>query len=594
MSGKAIKVNGHFEVPVEIRNGVKEDAIPVIHSKGTAILASSVQEAPEYNIPVELLARKYDKEIDVAYDTVLFHGNELKGIKQVDGYSSKGMVAKLESAPPPSEWISDPLRSNWVADPLILDSAYQMAILWCHEEKGLMSLPSFSKSYRQYTREFPKDGITAVMEVKDVTDHKITSDFTFLDSNNDVVATISGYEAIMDRSLNDAFKNTEKEGTVKPLFNREKLLAYAIGKPSEAFGKPYEVFDNDRIIARLPGPPYFFMDNVTSIDHTPWELKPGGWVESEYIIPDDEWYFKANRGDSMPFCILLEIALQPCGWLAAYAGSALRSDNQLKFRNLGGNAVMHREIKKGDGKLTMRTRMSKVSEAAGMIIEDFDIQVLQNGEVIYDGHTNFGFFSNAAMEQQVGVRNPEKIIYQPSADELAKSIIVELKKEAPITPDDLNADPHASAAMPSKALLMVDRIETYIPDGGPNKLGFIKGVKDVDPDEWFFKAHFLQDPVCPGSLGLESFIQLIKFTALDKWKHLAETHSFEFLPGCDHNWIYRGQVVPRNKTVEVAAIITDIKDGDEPEITADGYLMADGVLIYQMNAFSLKMSRKHQ
>jgi 3-hydroxymyristoyl/3-hydroxydecanoyl-(acyl carrier protein) dehydratase len=31
----------------------------------------------------------------------------------------------------------------------------------------------------------------------------------------------------------------------------------------------------------------------------------------------------------------------------------------------------------------------------------------------------------------------------------------------------------------------------------------------VDPSFWFFKAHFFQDPVWPGSLGLESFLQLV-------------------------------------------------------------------------------------
>ena len=29
----------------------------------------------------------------------------------------------------------------------------------------------------------------------------------------------------------------------------------------------------------------------------------------------------------MPFAVLLEVALQPCGWLAAYMGSALTSDD---------------------------------------------------------------------------------------------------------------------------------------------------------------------------------------------------------------------------------------------------------------------------
>ena len=35
----------------------------------------------------------------------------------------------------------------------------------------------------------------------------------------------------------------------------------------------------------------------------------------------------------------LEIALQPCGWLAAYLGSALTSPDDLYFRNLGGKAT---------------------------------------------------------------------------------------------------------------------------------------------------------------------------------------------------------------------------------------------------------------
>ncbi len=42
----------------------------------------------------------------------------------------------------------------------------------------------------------------------------------------------------------------------------------------------------------------------------------------------------------MPFAVLLEVALQPCGWLAAYLGSALTSPVDLSFRNLGGTAEL--------------------------------------------------------------------------------------------------------------------------------------------------------------------------------------------------------------------------------------------------------------
>ena len=41
----------------------------------------------------------------------------------------------------------------------------------------------------------------------------------------------------------------------------------------------------------------------------------------------------------MPFAVLLEVALQPCGWLAAYMGSALDQHVDAAFRNLGGTAT---------------------------------------------------------------------------------------------------------------------------------------------------------------------------------------------------------------------------------------------------------------
>ena len=59
----------------------------------------------------------------------------------------------------------------------------------------------------------------------------------------------------------------------------------------------------------------------------------------------DAWYFKADRTPAMPLSIMMEVALQPCGWLAAYMGSALKSASDLRFRNLGGSATLWREIR---------------------------------------------------------------------------------------------------------------------------------------------------------------------------------------------------------------------------------------------------------
>jgi hypothetical protein len=45
-----------------------------------------------------------------------------------------------------------------------------------------------------------------VLEVTGASAHKMSGDFTFLDENQSVVARLSGFEAIMDSSLNRAFK----------------------------------------------------------------------------------------------------------------------------------------------------------------------------------------------------------------------------------------------------------------------------------------------------------------------------------------------------------------------------------------------------
>ena len=43
-----------------------------------------------------------------------------------------------------------------------------------------------------------------------------------------------------------------------------------------------------------------------------------------------------------------------------------------------------------------------------MIIEEFDMKILQAGNIIYEGDTVFGFFSGEALSKQVGIRNIEK------------------------------------------------------------------------------------------------------------------------------------------------------------------------------------------
>jgi 3-hydroxymyristoyl/3-hydroxydecanoyl-(acyl carrier protein) dehydratase len=111
----------------------------------------------------------------------------------------------------------------------------------------------------------------------------------------------------------------------------------------------------------------------------------------------------------------------------------------------------------------------------------------------------------------------------------------------------------------------------------------------VDPAEWFFKAHFFQDPVCPGSLGVEALIQLIKFMVRSRWPQLAVTHRFAHIVQNAHEWTYRGQILPQNTRVTVEATVRSVSDRPFPEIIADGYLQVDGLYIYRMQNFGIRL-----
>jgi len=359
-------------------------------------------------------------------------------------------------------------------------------------------------------------------------------------------------------------------GSPVPLFDSNSILAFAIGKPSEAFGEPYRVFDSERIIARLPGPPYQVLDRITRIEGcAAFKLAAGGVVDAEYDVPKDAWYFKSNRQPTMPFGVLLEVALQPCGWLAAYVGSALSSQTDLSFRNLGGTATQYEEIGPDAGTLVTTVKMTKNVQSAGMLIQDYEMAVRCGGRLVYEGITEFGFFSKKALSEQVGVRGAAP--YAPSQAELARDLRPGL----------------GQPGMPDQMLMMVDAVDCYVPDGGPRGLGFIRGTKRVDPSEWFFKAHFYQDSVCPGSLGLESFIQLMKVVARERWRGISGRFESMAL-GQKHGWLYRGQVIPANKLVTVEACVTAVDDARRL-IKADGLLRVDGLVIYKMTDFALRL-----
>ena len=357
-------------------------------------------------------------------------------------------------------------------------------------------------------------------------------------------------------------------------YGSRTMFACALGQPSLAFGEMYRSFDGPVRVPRLPAPPYHFVSRIRSVDATQGGMATPASVEAEYDIPADAWYFANSASDRMPVCVLLEAALQPCGWLASYIGCAKSDAGELFFRNLDGVVEIFDAVPPDAGTLVTKARLVTISRFNGITLLSFEIQCYANDRPILRMTTSFGFFVESALASQAGLPTPKAD--KRHLDEPA-NLAVNLRSQ----PAEYFGD---TAGMAQKNLAMLDRVTGFWPQAGAAGLGRLRAEKDVDPEEWFFKAHFFQDPVMPGTLGIESMTQLLQFYMLHSGLDAGlETPRFEVLTQSSSlSWKYRGQVLPHRKLVTVEVEIREvIREAGNVTVVADGWLWVDGVRIYQ-------------
>jgi 3-oxoacyl-(acyl-carrier-protein) synthase/3-hydroxymyristoyl/3-hydroxydecanoyl-(acyl carrier protein) dehydratase/1-acyl-sn-glycerol-3-phosphate acyltransferase len=360
------------------------------------------------------------------------------------------------------------------------------------------------------------------------------------------------------------------------------LLACAWGRPSAAFGAIYERFDGARRVARLPGPPYHFMSRIVEVQGAMGEAKAGARVVVDYDVPPDAWYFARNGARTMPLCVLMEAALQPCGWLASYVGCTLLREEDLLFRNLDGKGTLLGEVFPDAGTLRTTAKLTSVSLAGAMIIVGFEVRCAVRDETVYTLDTVFGFFPPSAFEDQAGLPTAPE---QRALFELPSRNVIDCAAR----PDRLRK---GTARLADPYLLMIDRVTHLDLRGGRYGLGVLRAEKDVNPAEWFFKAHFFQDPVQPGSLGIEAMCQLLQAYMLEAGMHEGmRAPRFEpIASGHTLTWKYRGQVVPENKTI---ACTLEVRATGQDErgvfAVADASLWVDGKRIYDARDLAMRL-----
>ncbi len=142
-----------------------------------------------------------------------------------------------------------------------------------------------------------------------------------------------------------------------------------------------------------------------------------------------------------------------------------------------------------------------------------------------------------------------------------------------------------NAQLPAPPMLMVDRVTSITADGGPNGKGQVVAEFDINPDLWFFKCHFIGDPVMPGCLGVDALWQLTGFFL-----------GWLGMPGRGRalgvgDVKFTGMVTPDVKQVRYTVNLTRVIDRKLKMGLADGIMEADGEPIYTTTRMQVGLFR---
>jgi 3-hydroxyacyl-[acyl-carrier protein] dehydratase/trans-2-decenoyl-[acyl-carrier protein] isomerase len=145
---------------------------------------------------------------------------------------------------------------------------------------------------------------------------------------------------------------------------------------------------------------------------------------------------------------------------------------------------------------------------------------------------------------------------------------------------------HGNAQLPLPPMLMFDRISEIAQVGGEYGKGIVRAVLDLKPDLWFFPCHFKGDPVMPGCLGVDALWQLLGFflgwlggQGRGRALGLGELK-------------LSGQILPTMKQVVYGIDVKRVVRARLVLGIGDGWLSADGNLIYQAKDLKVGLFRQ--
>ncbi|MDX2163345.1 MAG: PfaB family protein [bacterium] len=368
------------------------------------------------------------------------------------------------------------------------------------------------------------------------------------------------------------------------LFSTADIDQFARGSIKACFGPEYAIYDDKRA-PRIPNTDLMLISRIVEIDAERLVTRTGSGMTAEYDVPADLWFYRDQPYPFTPYSMLMEMALQPCGFLSAYMGPTLDfPDIDFYFRNLDGQGKLLREVDLRGRTLVNRVRLLSSTILQGIIIQKYGFDMMLDGDSFYVGSSTFGYFTLQALSSQAGLDMGKP----PTRWHQANPSAALIDSQPPHSPA---ADSRHWMALPVGQLAFLDEALIDV-RGGKHGLGYIYGVNHVQPSKWYFKCHFHDDPVMPGSLGLETVTQAIQAFALQaNLQQGMVAPRFGLVEDHQMVWKYRGQVLGESDAVHVEVHIVAVeRQADDVVIRADASLWKDALRIYEFKNVGVRVT----
>ena len=387
-------------------------------------------------------------------------------------------------------------------------------------------------------------------------------------------------------------RSVSKEGPVqgerwgsahaRPALDEAQVQAFANGRVQDALGPAWADVDALPRRLRTPSPPFLAISRVLRLEGEPRSLGTGR-VSTELDLPRPSWY--GVEGQVPWFALDAQGVLILASWLGVdTVNRGLRV-----FRWLDATITFEGDMPREGETIRYDISIDRFLEDGDSLLFFSTYRGTVGGRPLLriDGCCA-GFFTDEALRAGAGIlpkhRTPRSADgppppLPPGPRALDRAQLVALTQGR--LADALGpafADPHNPALrLPPEALLFVDRVQQIDPRGGRCGRGFLLAQKDLDPDHWYLRSHFIDDNVFAGPCMIEGSLQLLQVFLL-----LAQAgrggRGGRFLPTRSPSVrvCFRGQIPAGPLPFTYALHVVDWGLHPEPYVIADVDLIYDG------------------